>query len=127
CDLLPAREEKLETRNEQLTGTDYHIVSQQIDLAVRRAQELFVEIQTQEAVVGYKALGVDAETARAQIALRPDFKLLAKPVAYLFGGFGDYSGNSVALLYCFESFEAGFHPETPGGLKFKEKWCSKKK
>lgn len=121
-DLLPARSEKLDNRHVELVANELGHCTNQIDLAVRRAQELYVEIQVQKALLGYKALGVDEETARKQIALREDFKFLAQPVAALYGGFQDPLGNARALLWCFESFETGFHPKTPEGLKFKAKW-----
>lgn len=126
-DLLPAREEKLATRDEQLTGTEYHIASYQLELAVRRAQGVYIEVQMQEAAVGYKALGVDEATAREQIALRPDFKLLAEPIRWQFDEVGGQINTAKGILWCFEAFEAGFHPLAPDGLKFKEKWIPPKK
>jgi hypothetical protein len=125
-DLLPAREEKLEERKEELAVERYKASSFLLDNAVVRAQNYYIEVQTQAAVLEYKALGVDDKTARRQIVLRPDFAKLAPPLGNLFRNYHDAVYEAKALLWCYEAFEAGFPPLSPEGLEIKKKWFPSK-
>jgi len=120
-DLVPSRMEMLEEAIGRL-DQEFEEYATILERAVRKSFGLFFDRQLDAAMADLKTLGVDDETARQQALLRPDIKNIDPWRSNYF-----ISGSSIQkakrILWAIDSFEAGFHPDSPEAEQFKAKWC----
>lgn len=122
-DLLPARLEKIEEAfddlREQFEGS-----SATVETAVRKAFHEFFDKQFGQAVAELKRLGVSEEVAKQQALMRDDIQQIdPSRLTYILQSLPWQEGlKARRLLWCYESFEAGFHPDSEEAEKIKKQW-----
>ncbi len=117
-DLLPARQEKIDAALDGLDA-EFENVRASVAAVVDKAEELYSDCQTEAAVADLQQLGVSEEIAKQQALLREDINAIQPR---FWGHMEPNDRKARALLWRYESFEAGYHFRSEEAAKFKKRW-----